>query len=137
MAQLRQFDLQLAFGRARMAREDVEDDDVAIDDKRLATHELFQRSPLSRTHCVKNNDAVSAALAHERRELISFTGADQCRRIDLRTALYHSRDDLRAGRTRERDQLLEFDLEARAIITGVDTGDDDAFGTRPSDMKGR
>jgi len=45
MAQLCQFDLQLAFGRARVTGEDVEDDDIAIDDERLAAHDLLERRP--------------------------------------------------------------------------------------------
>jgi hypothetical protein len=117
--------------------EDVEDDDVAIDDERLAAHKLLKRRPLSRAQRVEDHDAVGSPFAHERRKLICLAGADQRRRIDLRTALYDARDDLRAGRTCERGKLVELNLKARAIVAGVDTGDDDAFGTRPSVMKGR
>src|SRR5207253_4821123 len=103
--QLRELDLQLAFARARPAREDVENQLRAVDD--LAP-DLFLDLPqlCGRQLAVEDHD-VHAGLRGGCGQRFDFAGAEIRGRIRFRPLLQHAEHDVGAGRIGEAGELLE------------------------------
>ena len=90
VAQLRELDLQLAFARARVLREDVEDQHRAVDDRQR--HDLFEVDALARAQIVEHHQDVGVEFfGRALGDLARFAAADQRRRIDVRQASGPSR----------------------------------------------
>jgi hypothetical protein len=79
VVQLRQFDLQLAFSRARVARKNVEDQLGAIDDSPL--DDLFNIALLGRAEIVVEQENVGIHRGCRAGDFFKFARADQGRWI--------------------------------------------------------
>ena len=77
--QLRQFDLQLAFAGARVAREDVKDELRTIDHP--AMKDLFDIALLGRAEIVIEKENVGIHGCGSARDFLEFSGADERCRI--------------------------------------------------------
>ena len=103
--QLRQFDLQLAFPRARPARKNIEDQLGAIDDG--PPDGTLEVSQLRRRQFVVEDDNVDAGLGRGRRQHLDFAFAEKRRRIRLGAFLLHAQDDVRVGGGGKPGEFLE------------------------------
>src|SRR5712691_3010421 len=103
--QLRELDLQLAFARARAAREDVENQLCAIDD--LAADLLLDLALLRGRQLVVEDHDVDAGFRGGCRERLDLAGAEERRRIGFRTLLEYAQHDLGPRRLCEAGQLVE------------------------------
>jgi hypothetical protein len=78
--ELRELDLQLALGRPRALREDVEDEGAPVDD--LAAEGLLQVALLRGRQSVVEHDHVAVRRRDEALHLLDLAGADVGRRLD-------------------------------------------------------
>ena len=93
VAQLRELDLQLAFARARVLREDVEDEHRAVDDRQR--DDLLEVRALARPQIVEHEQHVGFELFGALGDLARLAAADQRRGIDVRELLHDLADDVR------------------------------------------
>jgi len=94
---LRQLDLERAFARAGVLREDFEDQRRAVDDLHLVAEPLLQLALVARRKLVVEDHHVGAGLGDPLDHFFELAGADKRRRVDLRHALHHTPDDGHAG----------------------------------------
>ena len=89
--------------RARMQREDLEDDLGAIEHANL--ERALEVALLPRTQVFVAHEHVERALEHHLAQGVDLAGADEMRRLDLGTALQVRSNDFGAGRSRELGEL--------------------------------
>ncbi len=128
IAQLRELDLELAFTAARMAREYVEDQHRAIDDRN--GNYPFEILTLTRTQIVEYQHEFRIALFDQIGDLLRFAAPDQRRRIDVIAPLHDAIDDNRTGRLRECFEFYEFGFEWTLRVLGVDSDDNRSMSQR-------
>ena len=120
--ELRELDLQLAFPRARAAREDVEDELRAIDD--LAIERAFEIAQLRRRQLVVEDDDVDAASRRTRRRAIATLPLPRnVAGSGFGALLLHAQHDVGAGGRGEAGQLVErmFGIEVtRRVVEETD-----------------
>jgi hypothetical protein len=76
--------------------EDVEDKHRTIDDRH--GDDLFEILALSRSKVVEDEYEIGVQLARAIGDLVRFSAADECSRIDVRAPLDDALDDLSARR---------------------------------------
>ena len=104
--ELRELDLQLAFARARAAREDVENELRAIDD--LAIERPFEVAQLRGRQLVVEDDGVDARLAATAAASIATLPLPRnVAGSGFGPLLLHAQHGVGAGRRREAGQLVE------------------------------
>jgi hypothetical protein len=103
MLQLRQLDLQLAFGALRALREDVEDEAHAIDD--AAVQRALEVALLCPREGMIEDDKIGAALGAPRRDLRDLAAAGEQSCVGPVAAGGDDIGDFCAGRTGERLEL--------------------------------
>ena len=101
--QLRQFDLQLAFPRARMPRKNIEDELRAVDHPPL--NNLFNVALLRRTEIVIEEKNVGIHRSRRARDFLELAGANQGRRIGPIAPLQNLAHHLRPGTLGQRAQF--------------------------------
>ena len=104
---LRQLDLQRAFARVRVLREDVEDQRRPIEHARLLAQFLLQVALMARRQLVVKQGHFKAQLGLPRLQLFDFALPDKGRRLDPLELLRHLADDLQPGRVGQGAQFFE------------------------------
>src|SRR5207302_3336982 len=100
VVQLRQLDLELAFTRSGVQREDVQDEGGAVQD--LHPEPLLQAPQLPGGQLVVQDHRVGPRGMDEIVDLLDLSLPDESRRVWLRTSLEDLADGLRSGRPRQR-----------------------------------
>ncbi len=103
--QLREFDLQLAFERARALRKDVEDQAAAVE--HAALQFLLEIAFLAGAQRAVDDDEIGGERFDARAQFLDLAGADQEAGIGGLAGGRQHFEHLRAGRTRERAELLD------------------------------
>jgi hypothetical protein len=112
---LRKFNLALAFDRRRALREDIEDQDRAIDD--LSGDRLFQVAQLRGRELFVENDRIGLRELYLFDDLGHLALPDEGRRVGSRTSLHEATDHLAARRVHERCELVEACVGVIAVRT--------------------
>jgi hypothetical protein len=106
-------DLELALEGSRALGEDVEDQAVAI------KHACFERqlevSFLPGPQRLVDEDELGVRLAHARGKLVDLSAADEILGIGPISPRLDLADDARAGRFRQRAELLRLVVETRSV----------------------
>ena len=113
--------MKLALAAAGMARKDIQNQHRAIDDRH--GDYLFEILSLTRAQIVEHEDEIGSVIFDQIRDLARLAAADQRCRIDVLAPLNDARDDLRAGRLRERFEFYEFGFEWSVGVICVDSDD--------------
>lgn len=103
MLDLRELDLQLAFGAARTQRKDIEDERGSID--HAAFEPLLEIALLNARERVIEDDEIGLRFRTPVRDLFDFTAASEQRGVGALPAAAHHTDHLRSGRSCERVYL--------------------------------
>ena len=111
--ELGQFDLQLAFMRARALGEDVEDQSGAVDHAALG--QLLEVALLYRRQGVIDEDEVGIERNPECLQLLGLAGADEIARIRAIETGGQAADH---GRARRTSQFREFLQQGRIMLSG-------------------
>ena len=106
--QLRELDLQLAGGRMRVQREDVEDHAGAVDDAHAEL--VLERALLAGRELVLGHDDLGLQLLRELLELLELAAADVRARVDARAVLHERPDDVDLRRAQQLEHLRELAL---------------------------
>lgn len=114
--------MKLTFTTARVAREHVEDEHRAIDDRQR--NDSLEVLTLARAQIVEHEQKTRIELAGAFGDLYGFAAADERRGIDGVAPLNDAIDDSRAGRFGERFELEQLGLERTAGVGSVDRDDD-------------
>src|SRR6266849_5364579 len=101
--QSRRLDLQAAFMRARMKREDLEDDIGAIEHANL--ERALEIALLPRAQVLIADEHVERALEHQLTQGVDLARAYEMRWLDLGSALHVPSNNFSAGRSRELGEL--------------------------------
>ena len=131
--QLRQFDLQLAFPRARMPRKNVEDELRAVDHPPL--DDLFNVALLRRTEIVIEEKNVGIDRSGRARNFLQLARANQRRRIGPVAPLQNLANHLGPGAFRQRAQfgqrLVGIELGNAGLAVGLRRGPGLPAASRP------
>src|SRR5690606_2050191 len=103
MRELRELDLQLALGRLRAAREDVEDQAGAVEYARF--EHALEVALLAWAQRVVEHDELGAGRLHARREVFCLALADEQTRVDRAERAVEDLDDFRSGGSCEFDEF--------------------------------
>ena len=119
---LRQFDLQRAFARVRVLREDIQDQRRPIEHAHLLAQFLLQIALMARRKFVVEQHHFKIQLGLPRLEFFDFALADERRRLDVIELLRHLAHDLQSGRVGQGAQFFQriFDGQQMTRVAHVD-----------------
>ncbi len=125
VAQLSELDLKLSFSASRVAREDVENQHRAVDDRQR--NDPLEILALPWAQIVEHQEQTGMKFARALGDLVGLAASYQCRRIDRIATLHDAIEHLGAGSLRERFELGELRLDRTPRSTRLDGDDEGAL----------
>ena len=123
---LRKFDLERAFFRARVLRENIEDERCAVEhlDVRAFKRRL-DFALLVRVQFLVENQNVIRRVRARRNNVLQFAFADECRGIDAVDVLHDAPDDLQSRRFREPFEFVERIVNRKLVARALEFNTDE------------